>query len=87
MLKEGYIKTSQEKEKVRDTRKWNNTTRRHLRVLPTESTKPARLPAILGVINDAGGGGAPIERENGGDHLMAIENTEKKRRRKKYIYK
>ena len=54
---------------------------------PTGSAKTALLPAILGDVNNAGGGGAPIERENGGDHLMAIENTEKKRRRKKYIYK
>ena len=52
---------------------------------PTGSTKTALLPAILGDVNNAGGGGAPIERENGGDHFIAIENTEKKQRRKKKI--
>jgi hypothetical protein len=43
---------------------------------PTGSTKTALLPANLGDVNNAGGGGAPIERENGGgmDHFMAIEN-------------
>ena len=43
---------------------------------PTGSAKTALLPAILGDVTNAGGGGAPIERENGGgmDHFMAIEN-------------
>ena len=50
--------------------------------------KHALYPAILGDDNNAGGGGAPIERENGGgmDHFMAIENTEKKRQRKRKIH-
>ena len=49
-------------------------------MLPTGSAKTAFLPPILGDFNDAGGGGAPIERENEGgmDHFMAIENTKKK---------
>ena len=57
-------------------------------MLPTGSAKTAFLPAILGDVNNAGGGGAPIERENEGgmDHFMAIENTEKKRRRKKKVH-
>ena len=39
-------------------------------------------------VNNAGGGGAPIERENEGgmDHFMAIENIEKKRQRRRKIY-
>jgi hypothetical protein len=39
-------------------------------MLPTGSEKTELLPAILGDVN-AGGGGAPIERENEGemDHL------------------
>ena len=55
-------------------------------MLPTGSAKTALLPAILGDVN-AGGGGAPIERENEGgmDHFMAIENKEKKRHRKRKI--
>jgi len=54
-------------------------------MLPTGSAKTAFLPAILGDVNNAGGGGAPIERENEGgmDHFMAIENKEKKRQRKR----
>ena len=54
-------------------------------MLPTGSAKTALLPAILGDVTNAGGGGAPIERENRGDHFIAIENTEKKQRRKKKI--
>ena len=56
-------------------------------MLPTGSAKTALLPAILGDVNNAGGGGAPIERENEGgmDHFMAIENKEKKRQRKRKI--
>ena len=44
-------------------------------MLPTGSAKTALLPAILGDVNNAGGGGAPIERENEGgmDHFMVIE--------------
>ena len=44
-------------------------------MLPTGSAKTAFLPAILGDVNNAGGGGAPIERENEGgmDHFIAIE--------------
>ena len=47
-------------------------------MLPTGNAKTALLPAILGDVDDAGGGGAPIERENEGekDHFMAIENRE-----------
>ena len=54
------------------------TTRIHPRMLPTGNAKTALLPAILGDVNNAGGGGAPIERENEGgmDHFMAIENRE-----------
>ena len=57
-------------------------------MLPTGSATTALLPAILGDVNNAGGGGAPIERENGGgmDHFMAIENTEKKRQRRRKIH-
>ena len=55
-----------------------NTTRRHPRMLPTGSAKTALLPAILGDVN-AGGGGAPIERENEGEmeHFIAIENRKR----------
>ena len=55
-----------------------NTTRRHPRMLPTGSAKTALLPAILGDVN-AGGGGAPIERENEGemDHFVTIENRKR----------
>ena len=62
------------------------TLARGLRI-PTGSAKSAFLPAILGDVNNAGGGGAPIERENEGgmDHFMAIENKEKKRQRKRKI--
>ena len=54
---------------------------------PTGSTKTALLPANLGDVNNACGGGAPIERENGGgmDHFMAMENTEKIRLRKRKL--
>ena len=38
-------------------------------MLPTGSATTVLLPAILGDVNDAGGGGAPVERENGGDHF------------------
>ena len=52
-------------------------------MLPTGSAKTALLPAILGDVN-AGGGGAPIERENEGEmeHFVTIENRKKKRQRK-----
>ena len=42
-------------------------------MLPTGSAKTALLPAILGDVNNAGGGGAPIERENGSgmDHFFS----------------
>ena len=55
-------------------------------MLPTGSAKTALLPAILGDVN-AGGGGAPIERENEGEmeHFVTIENRKKKRHRKKKI--
>ena len=45
---------------------------------PTGSAKTALLPAILGDVN-AGGGGAPIERENEGemDHFVTIENRKR----------
>ena len=54
-------------------------------MLPTGSGKTALLPEILGDVNNAGGGGAPVERENEGgrDHVMAIENKEKERLRKR----
>ena len=57
-------------------------------MLPTGSAKTVLLPAILCDVNNAGGGGAPIERENEGgmDHFMAIENTEKKRQRRRKIH-
>ena len=57
-------------------------------MLPTGNAKTALLPAILGDVNNPGGGGAPIECENGGgmDRFMAIENTEKKRLRKRKIH-
>ena len=47
-------------------------------MLPTGSAKTALLPAILGDVN-AGGGGAPIERENEGEmeHFVTIENRER----------
>ena len=47
-------------------------------MLPTGSAKTALLPAILGDVN-AGGGGAPIERENEGemDHFVTIENRKR----------
>ena len=56
-------------------------------MLPTGSAKTALLPAILGDVTSAGGGGAPIERENEGgmDHFMDIEKREKKRQRKRKI--
>ena len=38
-------------------------------MLPTGNAKTALLPAILGDVDDAGGGGAPIERENEGETL------------------
>jgi len=43
-----------------------------------EVQKTALLPAILGDVN-AGGGGAPIERENEGEmeHFIAIENRKR----------
>ena len=65
-----------------------SSTRRHPRMLPTGSANTALLPEILGDVNNAGGGGAPIERESGGGmgHFMAIENTEKKRQRKRKIH-
>ena len=46
--------------------------------LPSGSAKTALLPAILGDVN-AGGGGAPIERENEGemDHFVTIENRKR----------
>ena len=55
-------------------------------MLPTGSAKTALLPAILGDVN-AGGGGAPIERENEGemDHFVVIEKKKKKRQRKRKI--
>ena len=48
-------------------------------MLPTGSAKTALLPAILGDVN-AGGGGAPIERENEGEmeHFVTIEKKEKR---------
>ena len=48
-------------------------------MLPTGSAKTALLPAILGDVN-AGGGGAPIERENEGEmeHFVTIEKKRKK---------
>ena len=53
-------------------------------MLPTGSTKTALLPAILGDVN-AGGGGAPIERENEGEmeHFVTIENRKKETTTKK----
>ena len=47
-------------------------------MLPTGSAKTALLPAILGDVN-AGGGGAPIERENEGEmeHFVTIENRKR----------
>ena len=67
-----------------ESRKWKNTTRRHPRMLPTGSAKTALLPAILGDVN-AGGGGAPIERENEGEmeHFVTIENRKKETTSKK----
>ena len=46
--------------------------------LPTGSAKTALLPAILGDVN-AGGGGAPIERENEGEmeHFVTIEKRKR----------
>ena len=74
--------------KALDSRKWKNATRSHPRMLPTGSAKTALLPAILGDVN-AGGGGAPIERENEGemDHFVTIEKKKgkKKRHRKRKI--
>ena len=54
------------------------TTRIHPRMLPTGNAKTALLPAILGDVN-AGGGGAPIKRENEGEmeHFIAIENRKR----------
>ena len=48
-------------------------------MLPTGSAKTALLPAILGDVNNAGGGGATIERENEGgmDHFMTIEKKKR----------
>jgi len=53
-------------------------------MLPTGSAKTALLPAILGDVN-AGGGGAPIERENEGEmeHFVTIENRKKETTSKK----
>ena len=53
-------------------------------MLPTGSAKTALLPAILGDDNNAGGGEAPIQRENEGgmDHFMAIEKKKKRQRKK-----
>ena len=54
-------------------------------MLPTGSAKTALLPAILGDVNNAGGGGAPIERENEGEmeHFVTIENRKKETTSKK----
>ena len=53
-------------------------------MLPTGSAKTALLPAILGDVN-AGGGGAPIERENEGEmeHFVTIEKRKKETTSKK----
>ena len=70
-------------------------------MLPTGSAKTALLPEILGDVNNAGGGGAPtvvLSREEcfcvghvklevtTSGHFMAIENTEKKRQRRRKIH-
>ena len=49
-------------------------------MLPTGSAKTSLLPANVGDVN-AGGGGAPIERENEGemDHFVVIEKKKKEK--------
>ena len=44
-------------------------------MLPTGNAKTALLPSILGDVNNAGGGGAPIERENEGGREHKPEGT------------